>query len=85
MTTEIHKNYMIVSSIDSMGQLMSCSIPEEKDIAAVVINTDAEFQINEDGKKYLENSGFLTILYSTDFSKFSDCQPHFRSPYASDR
>ena len=35
MTTEIHKNYMIVSSIDSMGQLMSCSIPEEKDIAAV--------------------------------------------------
>lgn len=71
MTTEIHKNYMIVSSIDSMGQLMSCSIPEKKDIAAVVINTDAEFQINEDGKKYLENSGFLTILYSTDFSKFS--------------
>lgn len=71
MTTEILENYMIVSGIDSMEHLMSCSIPEGKNIAAVVINTDEEFQIDEIGKKYLDDSGFVTILYSTDFSAFS--------------
>lgn len=70
MKKEKFDKFIIVSDVNSVDEIKSAA-DIESDIFAVVIKTDDEFEISSEYRDYLKNSGFITVLYSSDMSVFS--------------
>lgn len=68
MTTEIFENCILVRDINSIKELMSV---DSSGIAAFVITTENEFQIDDADREYLSSCCYITMLYSNNLSSFS--------------